>query len=596
VSGTGPIPTGLASLEGGPNNSTQGIAGFNLTNGAASGSANLLPGGTYSVIAHYPGDSNYGPSDSAPVSVTVNRETSQMQAFLVTFDFSGNLISTNTTSATYGSPYLLRVNVENSAGHLCTPISPAGATGCPTGQILLSDNGNALDAGTYTLNSYGYVEDQIVQLAGGTHSVTTAYSGDTSFSPPTAPTNVVFNIAPASTTMGAPTVSGGTVGVPFQANVTIRSSSLGAAPTGTVTFLVNGNPITGTISHSESAGTVANPTATLTAYFGSSPSIFANPGTYTISASYSGDGNYVGSTSPSLGITVKYPMPSVTISSPSTLTVPAGAGVTLTALVDTSLKNVPVPTGTVPFINWGPMIPIGGTETYSTVADSNGNVALQASFSFVPAASGGVTASYSGDSNYPAVSGGGFVNITVTGSDFAIVPGQSSVMVTRGSSAQFSIFVQGQVSYAGIITFSAASCSGLPSESSCLFRPTTVDGVGSTNLIVSATAPHSNGALARDSANKVLLLALGVPFPAVLLIGISRRTTLRVLAMGLLLGVLFIGIGCGGGSGGGGGGAGGGGPTDPGTPAGKYPITITATSVNGGTGTTHTATFNLVVQ
>ena len=73
---------------------------------------------------------------------------------------------------------------------------------------------------------------------------------------------------------------------------------------------------------------------------------------------------------------------------------------TVTALLDTTLRNVPAPTGTVSFANWGPMIPIGGTETYSTVTDSSGNVALEASLSFVPATSVSVSASYAGDSNY----------------------------------------------------------------------------------------------------------------------------------------------------------------------------------------------------
>jgi subtilase family serine protease len=601
ASGTGPTPTGLVSLEGSPTNSTQGIAGFNLTgvttppSGTVSASTNLLPGGVnYFLSAHYSGDSNYAPSDSAPVSVTVNKESSQIEAFLVTFDFNGNLISSNTTSATYGSPYLLRVNVKNAAGHLCSPINASSATGCPTGQITLTDNGKPLDAGTYSLNSYGYLEDQIVQLAGGTNSITAQYSGDNSFSPPSVPASPVFNIAPASTTMGVPSVSGGTVGMPFQANVVVRSSSFGAAPTGTVTFLVNGNPVSGTISYSALAGTVSNPTATLTAYFGSSPSVFASPGAYTISASYSGDGNYGASSSPSYSINVKYPAPSLS-TSPLSLTVAAGSSVTVTTVVDTGLKNVPVPTGTVSFLNWGPMTPISGTETYSTITDSNGNVALQASLSFVPGASVGVSASYGGDSNYPAASGGP-VSISVTGSDFVLVPNQPSLTVARGDSALFTIFVQGQSNYAGIITFSSTSCSGLPNESSCVFSPTTLNGVGWTNLIVSAAAPHANAALTRESGSRLLLSTLGMPLAAIFLIGISRRNTLRVLAIGLILGVLCIGIGCGGGSGGSGAGGGGGGSTDPGTPVGTYAITVMATSVNGGTGTTHTATFNLIVQ
>src|SRR5258708_6040979 len=112
--GTG-TPTGTVSLLGGPNNSTQGIAGFNLTSGTFSGSTDLLPGGAYSVTAHYPGDATYEPSDSSPVSVTVSKENSLPQVFLVTTDSNGNIISSNTNTAVYGSPYFLRVNDENSA-------------------------------------------------------------------------------------------------------------------------------------------------------------------------------------------------------------------------------------------------------------------------------------------------------------------------------------------------------------------------------------------------------------------------------------------------------------------------------------------------
>jgi hypothetical protein len=477
---------------------------------------------------------------------------------------------------------LLRVNVENSAGHLCTPISSAGATGCPTGQVTLTDNGNPLDAGTYTLNSYGYVEDQIVQLAGGTHSVTAAYSGDTSFSASALPTGTAFNITPASTTSSILSVSGGTVGTPFQANVIIRSSSFGAAPTGTVTFLVNGNPVAGTIFYSGSAGTLINPTAILTAYFGSSPSVFASSGTYAISVSYSGDGNYGASSSASYSLSVKYPTPSLTLS-PSMLTVPPGTSVTVTALLDTGLKNVSTPTGTVPFINFGPMTPIGGTETYSTVTDSTGNVALQASVSFVPAASVTVFANYDGDSNYPAA-GGSFSNIIVTGSDYALVANSSSLKVGRGGKGQMPIYVQGQSSYAGSITFSSASCSGLPNEGSCTFSPAIVAGVGSTNLTVTTSAPHSDAALARPSGGRVLLLALSMPFAALFLVGTSRRNPWHALAMGLALGVLFIGIGCGSG--------GSRGETDPGTPPGSYVITVTGTSG----ALSHSTSFTLVVQ
>jgi subtilase family serine protease len=94
----------------------QGIDGFPLTSGAtASGAAtSLLPGGTNYVIAHYGGDGTYGGSYSTPVKVTVTPENSQSQIFLVTLDSSGQVINGNTTTAVYGSPYWLRINVENA--------------------------------------------------------------------------------------------------------------------------------------------------------------------------------------------------------------------------------------------------------------------------------------------------------------------------------------------------------------------------------------------------------------------------------------------------------------------------------------------------
>ena len=53
--------------------------------------------------------------------------------------------------------------------------------------------------------------------------------------------------------------------------------------------------------------------AFLTAYFTSSASAFSAPGNYTMTASYSGDGNYAPVTSSGTQITVQYPNPSVTL-------------------------------------------------------------------------------------------------------------------------------------------------------------------------------------------------------------------------------------------------------------------------------------------
>jgi subtilase family serine protease len=205
-SGTG-TPTGEISLVGGSSGSSPASAGFNLAGGTASGTTELLPGGTYSVTARYAGDSTYASSESNPISVTVSKENTEPQLFLVTYDSNGKVVNPDTTTAVYGSPYLLRVNVENSAGAMCTPVSSPTATGCPSGTVTMTDNGSPLDAGTYTLNSYGYFEDLIVQLPGGTDSVKAAYGGDNSFNASSI-TNAI-TITPAATSTSQPYVNGG---------------------------------------------------------------------------------------------------------------------------------------------------------------------------------------------------------------------------------------------------------------------------------------------------------------------------------------------------------------------------------------------------
>lgn len=586
-SGSG-TPTGLVTLMGGTGSTPQSVGGFSLTSGSVAGSTEMLPGGTYSVTAHYPGDSTYSASDSNPVAVTVNPESSQPQVFLVTFDSNGNVINSDTNTAVYGSPYVLRVNVENSAGKMCAPTAASGATACPTGTVTLTDNGSPLDAGTYTLNSYAYFEDTTVQLPGGTTSVGANYGGDASFAASAVATPIT--LTPAPTTASTPNVQYWGVGSDFVASVTYQAQSSGVAPTGTVTFFVNGSPVTGTVSYQATAGSASSPTASLGATFTSLTNVFPTAGTYAISSTYSGDSNYAGSTSAAYSVKVQFPSPLLSMT-PSAVTVAAGGSVTISAIVDTRLPNVPVPTGPVPFINWGPMTPVTGTETYSTIADSSGNVALQASLTFVPASSMNVGASYAGDANYPSAAGGGLIYVTVTGSDFILLPIQDSVTLSPGQQNGFSIYVQGQSTYNGTINFSSTSCSGLPQESSCVFNPASITGSGSTNLSVTTTAPHPAAALRSSSAGG--MFTMSVALVGILLFPL-RRSGKRLLPLIAMTALLVIVPSCGGGGGGSGssGGGGGGGTTDPGTPAGTYIVKVTATSGS----LSHSFTFTLTVQ
>jgi subtilase family serine protease len=405
-SGTG-TPTGTLSLEGGPANSSAGIAGFNLTSGAVSGNTDVLPGGTYSVIAHYPGDSTYGPSDSTPLSVTVNKENSSAQVFLVTFNSSGQIISANANTAAYGSPYIFRADIENAAGQMCTPVATTSATGCPTGSVTLTDNGTALDGGTFALNGYGYVEDQTIQLPGGTNSVKAAYAGDDSFN--ASQITSAISIIPASTSFQLNGLQSVIVGDNYQYGADISTVSSGAQPTGAINFYDNGIKVPGTPQYFGSAGT-----ATQSAYLNALLTVhFSTSGVHNITASYGGDGNYAGAPdSTPLAVSALY-SPAVTVTGSSQKVTP-GSVVTLTALVDASVKN-PAPTGTINFI--GNPDTISGTPTYTTVTDAKGNSALQATVTITVNSTEYVTIQYSGDTNY---STGSLAFTTIYVPDFSL--------------------------------------------------------------------------------------------------------------------------------------------------------------------------------
>lgn len=370
----GGTPTGNVSLIGGPS-SALGIDAFTLgSSGTVSGTTNLLPGGSYQVTAHYGGDGTFGASDSAAVSVTVNKENSQTFVSLVTFDFAGNVTSTNATTAPYGSPYILRVDVTNAAGQLCTT---TGA--CPTGQVTLTDNNSPLNdfngSNATTLNSLGFLEDQPVQLPAGSHSLAAAYAGDNSFNPSSTASPDSVTITPAAT---ANTVSASPSTAQPGASVTltavVSTQSSGVAPTGTVQFLNGSTPIGGTVTLTGAGGSstaFASLRATLTTSFAATASI---------TASYSGDSNYSPSSSSAITVTVTSTADFSLSSQPANSTVTAGGSATYAISASavngfnspislTCLVQSPAPTSFPPACGLNPAsITPGGSSSMLTVS------------------------------------------------------------------------------------------------------------------------------------------------------------------------------------------------------------------------------------
>jgi len=476
VSPTSPQATGLAALIATQGNESFGVETLTLSNGSVSGTTNMLPGGSsYSVKAHYAGDSNYTESDSSPVTVTVNPEPSATNVHVATVDLTtGKVSNSNATSIPYGSIYVLRADVTNSSGTNCfNSANGVMSYGCPTGTLSFALDGASLGPGT--LNSEGYTENQSVQLNGGPHTFKGSYSGDNSYLASSGSDSVT--VTAASTLTGTQTLYPMAIGVPVGFSVSARTNDLGlygAPMSGTFTIFDGSNQVplseytlTGVIYPPPCSPCPPPPPYVWETLDGEITATFSGtPGAHTLTVKYSGDSNYAPS-STTASASLVYPT-QTTVSS-SAQTIPNGQPVTFTAKITPGQNaNVP-PSGNVAFnINGNPVGP---------VAVSNNQAQLTVSNLYAGAVP--ITATYSGDSNY-ATSTGIFsqtvtqvnTSTTVTSSSQTITAGQQLTLTARVTPSQM-----GAAPLTGTIQFTANE---------------TVLGVASVSNNQAQTAPFLN--------------------------------------------------------------------------------------------------------
>jgi len=182
-------------------------------------------------------------------------------------------------------------------------------------------------------------------------------------------------------------------------------------------------------------------------------------------------------------------------------------------------------------------------------------------------------------------------SVQITVSNFTVGGSPSSVTVSRGQSAAYSLSVNPQ--YAAYNNAVSLACSNLPSRSTCSFSPRTVTPGASgatSNLTISTTAASASF---KQPFGPPPVYGLWIGLMALSLIalaGIRRfaRTRARALYVSAGLLGLFLALlaACGGGGGGGGG------PTNPGTPTGTYTITVAGTAGS----LQNSGTVTLIVQ
>jgi hypothetical protein len=375
VSGSGGTPTGQIALVDNidpatlPNNDSIGL--LTLSGGSASGITTYLPGGSYNVSAHYGGDNTFAQSDSNAIPVTVSAESSSTSLKVAGYydPSTGNAA----TTPYYGYIYLIDAQPY---GQTASATSPNGAA---TGAITFKSGTATI--GTSALASDGIAELQTTTLPGGANSLTAVFPGDASFLASTS-SAVNFTVTPAVTSISSFTVqpSGSVaVGTSLTFSLTLSVDSVGAAPTGTVTFK-NGST---TIATVPMVGTAGTSTALASGQASFSTATLA-VGTYSITAIYSGDGNYAGSTSSPLPVTVtttSTPTPGLTLTgtavtvvaggstgNTSTLTVTPSGGFTGSVALTAAITSSPAGSVNAPTLSFGATTPVSISTTTAGTA------------------------------------------------------------------------------------------------------------------------------------------------------------------------------------------------------------------------------------
>jgi hypothetical protein len=312
--------------------------------GQATLDISTLSVGTHSLIASFDGSTNYSTSNSATVTETVDKTSTQ------------TALNSASSSTLMGKPAAFTAVVTS-------------ATGTPAGQVSFFDGTTVL--ATVAVNSSGIAAFSTTALLPGTHSITAEYLGNNSFvSSTSAILQQVVQLAQPTLLLTGPSsaVDAGT-SAQFVANLT----TAGVSPTGTMTLL-NGSSIVQTLNVTGN-GNLAFSTSTLSI------------GTHTLIANYSGDANNSSAVSTAVIVVIQQAN-SNTALVPSADPLTLGAPLTLTATVT---SDSPSAGGQVSFYD-------GATFLGRVALGPNDKAAFSpASFSL---GTHTLTAVYSGDTNH----------------------------------------------------------------------------------------------------------------------------------------------------------------------------------------------------
>jgi hypothetical protein len=269
------------------------------------------------------------------------------------YKFSTNVIViAPATSVTEGQPVTLEADIAGGTNASGTVTFYNGSNAIGTAQVGVSP---------YSLN--GFAELSATFSSSGVQSITAKYSGDqfnsSSTSPPISIGVYSNNLSTSSLTLQASTTT-----PQYLTNVNLTATVSPSVATGTVTFY-NGSTNIG--STAVNGGTASVTTS------------FSAGGTYTLHAVYSGDYNYLSSTSNSLIMNVSGPLVTATTLYTGASSILKGDSITLYAYLHPATA-----TGTVTFYSGSTAIGTAnvnaGVATLTTTIANSGEITLKAIF------------------------------------------------------------------------------------------------------------------------------------------------------------------------------------------------------------------------
>jgi hypothetical protein len=507
-----------------------------VSSGVAIESVDFFPGGTYQVSAQYAGDGVYAPSASGSMTLTVTPEDSVVTPVV---HYNGGDVASG-QQVPFGSRWSFETAPSSSAN---------GTSGQATGSVTFTDGSTTAEV---AIGSAGIAAVNIPSLGVGQHSVSVSYSGDVSFNPSTGGP-LAFSVVPGTPRITiTPNITqleqnGAPVPIPAGTNLNVSvlvGSGFGVAPTGNIGITLGATTQAVALSPIVIDGQVL---ATAQTTFTS-----LQPGSFTLSTSYPGDGNWTAAANTFLNpVTVAavnvVPTTTTLTATPASVT-PQGT-VALVATVQGGAGAQSAPFGAVFFYADG--VSLAGTIMVSTGPSSAAGTLVVPGTS-LPNGAHQITAVFPGFNGTFGPSTSVPVTVTANLSSITLSLVTGTIVIPSGQSGSATLLLNAQNGLNGPLPL---FCSTSSSAIGCTLNPQTPMVSGATTAAIQVNAFVQQGALAGAPAmNGSRRIPPGALIISALLVLLAlyrapRRISLRLgWALGsFALALLLLTSGCGGG-------------------------------------------------